>query len=47
MQDFLHAVDKKDVNPLSSNLEASMESHQMGFLAEQSRKSMKTMQVDN
>ena len=47
MQDFLHAVDKKDVSLLSSNLDASMESHQMGFLAEQSRKSKKTMQVDN
>jgi predicted dehydrogenase len=47
VQDFLNAVDKNDVSLLSSNLDASMESHQMGFLAEKSRKQKKTMRVND
>ena len=37
VKDWLMAVDKHDVNLLTSNLDASMESHLMGFLAEESR----------
>lgn len=47
MSDFLLAVDSQDASLLTSNLDASMESHQMGFLAEQSRKSKQTMKVDH
>jgi len=45
MQDFLNAVDQHDTSLLTSNLDASMESHQMGFLAELSRKSKQTQEV--
>jgi predicted dehydrogenase len=45
MRDFLNAVDKSDETLLSSTLEASMDSHKMGFAAEKSRVSMKTIQL--
>ncbi|MBK9256324.1 MAG: Gfo/Idh/MocA family oxidoreductase [Saprospiraceae bacterium] len=45
VRDFLLAVDKKDASLLSSTLDASMESHQMGFLAEESRKKRVTVRV--
>ena len=45
MRDFLLAVDKQDINLLSSNLDASMDSHLMGFMAEKSRKSKQVMQL--
>jgi predicted dehydrogenase len=38
VRDWLRAVDQQDPALLSSSLEASMESHQMGFLAEKSRR---------
>ena len=44
-QDFVSAVSQKDASLLTSNLQASMDSHQMAFLAEESRKSFKTMKV--
>jgi predicted dehydrogenase len=37
MRDWLEAVDRQDASLLSSTLQASMESHRMGFLAEVSR----------
>ncbi len=43
MHDFLRAVDAKDEHLLTSTLEASMDSHKMGFAAEQSRVSYKTI----
>jgi len=45
MRDFLVAVDQQNENLLTSNLDASMESHQMGFLAELSRKTKQVQQV--
>lgn len=38
VRDWLRAVEQQDSGLLSSSLEASMESHQMGFLAEKSRR---------
>lgn len=46
VRDFLNAVDKDDASLLTSNLEASMESHLMGFLAEKSRHQKQVMKVD-
>ncbi len=46
MRDFLHAVDKHDVNLLTSNLDASMESHLMAFLAEESRDKKAVMRCE-
>jgi hypothetical protein len=43
MHDFLRAVDAHDASLLSSTLDASMDSHKMGFAAEKSRKEMKTI----
>ena len=37
MHDFVQAVSQQDVSLLTSNIEASMESHLMGFKAEESR----------
>lgn len=37
LRDWLQAVDQQDTTLLTSTLQASMESHQMGFLAEKSR----------
>ena len=37
MRDFVEAVSRQDPSLLSSSLEASMESHLMGFMAEKSR----------
>lgn len=44
-RDFLEAVVYEDVTRLTSNIEASVESHIMGFKCEQSRKSMKKVAV--
>ncbi|MHC4941944.1 MAG: Gfo/Idh/MocA family protein [Planctomycetota bacterium] len=38
VRDFVQAVSRKDPGLLSSTLQASMESHLMGFMAEESRK---------
>lgn len=47
VRDFIQAVTRRDVNLLTSNLAASMESHLMAFQAEASRKSGgKVMSVD-
>lgn len=46
MRDFVQAVTRKDVSLLTSTLDASMESHLMGFMAEESRLSGKTLDVD-
>ena len=45
MRDFLRAVSAQDERLLSSTIEASIESHVMGFQAEKSRKSMKKMPI--
>ena len=37
IRDFLQAVDTRDFSLLSSSLEASVESHLMGFACERSR----------
>ena len=37
LRDFLEAADAHDVSLLSSNIDASIESHLMGFAAERSR----------
>ena len=37
MRDFLRAVENRDESLLTSTLEASMDSHRMGFAAEESR----------
>jgi len=44
-RDFVEAVTFEDVTRLTSNIEASVESHVMGFKCEQSRKSMKKVAV--
>ncbi len=46
MADFLNAVDKQDENLLSSNLEASMESHLMAFQAEESRLDLSVKKIE-
>ncbi|MFP4470774.1 MAG: Gfo/Idh/MocA family protein [Bacteroidales bacterium] len=46
MRDFLHAVSKHDSSLLTSTLAASMESHLMGFKAEESRHTKQVMRVD-
>jgi hypothetical protein len=43
MRDFLRAVENKDESLLTSTLEASMDSHRMGFAAEESRLQLKTI----
>lgn len=45
MHDFLRAVDAHDATLLTSTLDASMESHQMGFAAEESRNELKTISL--
>ncbi|MCF8364769.1 MAG: Gfo/Idh/MocA family oxidoreductase [Bacteroidales bacterium] len=45
-RDFLHAVSKQDSSLLTSTLAASMESHLIGFKAEESRHTKKIVQVD-
>ena len=44
-RDFVQAVAKKDPTLLTSNLKASMDSHQMAFAAEESRKTLKTIKL--
>ena len=43
--DFLEAVDSHDESKLTSNIDASIESHVMGFRAEKSRLSKKKVDV--
>ena len=45
VRDFIEAVALQDHNKLSSSIDASIESHVMGFAAEKSRKSMKKVRV--
>ncbi|MCX7875090.1 MAG: Gfo/Idh/MocA family oxidoreductase [Melioribacteraceae bacterium] len=45
MKDWIQAVDKQDEKFLSSNIEASMESHLIGFKAEESRLTGKIIEV--
>ena len=45
LRDFIEAVDKKDPSLLSSSIDASIESHVMGFRAEKSRLSNKKVRV--
>jgi predicted dehydrogenase len=45
-RDFIQAVSRRDSSLLSSSLAASMESHLMGFKAEESRHTGKTMDVN-
>jgi len=45
VRDFLEAVAAQDQSKLSSTLEASVESHVMGFAAEKSRKSMRKTRI--
>jgi len=44
--DWIKAVKTKDPSVLSSTVEASIESHLMGFIAEKSRLSKKTMSIN-
>ncbi len=46
MRDFLLAAEAQDISMLTSNLDASMESHLLGFLAEESRKTKTLKRVD-
>jgi len=46
VSDWIRAVKTKDSGALSSTLDASIESHIMGFLAEKSRLDKKTMTID-
>ena len=46
VRDFIEAVALQDPNRLSSSIDASIESHVMGFAAEKSRKSMKKAKVE-
>lgn len=43
--DWINAIDKKDPSLLTSTIDASIESHVMGFMAEESRKKKKVMEV--
>ena len=45
VRDFIEAVALQDPDKLSSSIDASIESHIMGFAAEKSRKSMKKVKV--
>ena len=45
MRDFVRAISAQDESLLSSKIEASIESHVMGFMAEKSRKSNKKVAV--
>ncbi len=45
VRDFIEAVAAQDQSKLSSTLEASVESHVMGFAAEKSRKSMRKVRI--
>ena len=45
VRDFLEAVSAQDESKLTSNIDASIESHVMGFRAEKSRLSHKKMKV--
>lgn len=43
--DWINAISKKDASLLTSTIDASIESHVMGFMAEESRKNKKVMAV--
>ena len=43
--DFINAVKKQDPNLLTSTIDASVESHIMGFMAEKSRKTKQTTPI--
>jgi hypothetical protein len=43
--DWLSAISKQDPTLLTSTIDASIESHLMGFMAEKSRKNIKVMEV--
>ena len=43
--DFINAVKKQDPNLLTSTIDASVESHIMGFMAEKSRKTKQTIPI--
>jgi predicted dehydrogenase len=43
--DWINAISKKDPSLLTSTIDASIESHVMGFMAEESRKNKKVMAV--
>lgn len=45
VKDFVQAVSQQDVNLLTSTIDQSVESHIMGFMAEESRKSGRVMDV--
>ena len=44
--DWIRAVKKQDANLLTSTIDASVESHIMGFMAEKSRKTKQTISID-
>ena len=46
VHDFVRAVRSQDPTKLTSTIEESVESHLIGYKAEESRKSRKTMQVN-
>ncbi len=43
--DWINAISKRDPSLLTSTIDASIESHVMGFMAEESRKTKKVMEV--
>jgi hypothetical protein len=45
VDDWLTAISKKDPSLLSSTIDQSIESHIMGFMAEESRKKKRVMDV--
>lgn len=45
VRDFLQAVDRRDPSALTSSLEASVESHLMGFACEESRRSGRKVKI--
>jgi hypothetical protein len=46
VRDFIQAVNQRDPGLLTSTIDASMESHLMGFMAEKSRHETKIMKVE-
>ena len=46
VRDFIHAVSQQNPAVLTSTIDASIESHIMGFMAEESRKKGKVMKIE-
>ena len=46
VSDWIQAIKKQDANLLTSTIEASVESHIMGFMAEKSRETKQIISID-